>query len=206
MSRIIGCEGLHLALLTPETDVVGGTPTWETPVAVPSLIAIDIKDNKETVEFYSDNKIEQVISAFSGKEVSIELGYITKEIEAMVSGNRYIEGVYIQDANAIANEVALMFKAPLSRGGYRYVCLYKGVLTKEESNFKTKEDSVEGQTIKLSGIFAPLACNGVPSIEVDDVDKTLTATQKAMIAKWFTEVPVFAETPKAPTSVGKVTK
>lgn len=114
MSRIIGCEGLHFALLNSETDVAGGTPTWETPVAVPSLVAIDIKDNKETVEFYSDNKLEQVISAFSGKEVTIELGYITKEIEAMISGNRYEEGVYIQDANAVAGEIALMFKAPLN--------------------------------------------------------------------------------------------
>lgn len=191
MSRIIGCEGLHFALLNSETDVVGGTPTWETPVAVPSLIAIDIKDNKDTVEFYSDNKLEQVINAFSGKEVTIELGYLSKEIEAMISGNKYEEGVFIQDANAVAGEIALMFRAPLSKGGFRYVCLYKGILAKEESNYKTKEDSVEGQTVKLTGVFAPLASNGVPSIEVDDNDKKLTQTQKTMISKWFTEVPVF---------------
>lgn len=191
MSRIIGCEGLHFALLNSETDVVGGTPTWEDPVAVPSLIAIDIKDNKDTVEFFSDNKLEQVINAFSGKEVTIELGYLSKEIEAMISGNRYEEGVYIQDADAVAGEIALMFRAPLSKGGFRYVCLYKGILAKEESNYKTKEDSVEGQTVKLTGVFAPLASNGVPSIEVDDNDKKLTQTQKTMISKWFTEVPVF---------------
>lgn len=194
MSRIIGCESLYFAKLNSETDIAGGTPTWETPVAVPSLVAIDIKDNKETVEFYSDNKLEQVISAFSGKEVTIELGYISKEVEAMISGNRYEEGVYIQDANAVAGEIALMFKAPLSRGGYRYVCLYKGILTKEESNYKTKEDTVEGQTVKLSGVFAPLASNGVPSIEVDDNDTNLTPAQKTMIGKWFTEVPVYNAT------------
>lgn len=194
MSRIIGCEGLHFALLNSETDIAGGTPTWETPVAVPSLVAIDIKDNKETVEFYSDNKLEQVISAFSGKEVTVELGYLTKEVEAMISGNRYEEGVYIQDANAVAGEIALMFKAPLSRGGFRYVCLYKGILTKDESSYKTKEDTVEGQTVKLSGVFAPLASNGIPSIEVDDNDTSLTPKQKAMISKWFNEVPVYSAT------------
>lgn len=197
MSRIIGCEGLHFALLQPETDVVGGTPTWDAPVAVPSLIAIDIKDNKDTVEFYSDNKLEQVINAFSGKEVTVELGHLSKEVEAMISGNRYEEGVYIQDANAVAGEIALMFKAPLSRGGFRYVCLYKGILTKEESNYKTKEDSVEGQTIKLTGVFAPLASNGVPSIEVDDTDTKLTSAQKTMISNWFKNVPVFNATAKS---------
>ncbi|MGL5718294.1 MAG: major tail protein [Paraclostridium sp.] len=191
MSRIIGCEGLHFALLTPETDIAGGKPVWETPVAVPSLIGIDIADNKETVEFYSDNRLEQVISAFSGKEVSIELGYLSKEVESMISGNRYEEGVYIQDANAVAGEIALMFKAPLSRGGFRYVCLYKGILAKDESNYKTKEDSVEGQTITLSGVFAPLASNGIPAIEVDDTDKSLTPAQRTMIEGWFTKVPEF---------------
>jgi phi13 family phage major tail protein len=194
MSRVIGCEGLHIALLNTETDVAGGTATWEEPVAVPSLIGIDIKDNTEKVEFYSDNKLEQVISAFSGKEVSIELGYLTKEIESMISGNKYEEGVYIQDSNAVANEVALMFKAPLSRGGFRYVCLYKGILAKDESSYKTKEDSVEGQTVTLSGVFAPLTSNGIPSIEVDDNDKKLTDKQKTMIRNWFTQVPVYAST------------
>ena len=194
MSRVIGGEGLHIALLNTETDVAGGTATWEEPVAVPSLIGIDIKDNTEKVEFYSDNKLEQVISAFSGKEVSIELGYLTKEIESMISGNKYEEGVYIQDSNAVANEVALMFKAPLSRGGFRYVCLYKGILAKDESSYKTKEDSVEGQTVTLSGVFAPLTSNGIPSIEVDDNDKKLTDKQKTMIRNWFTQVPVYAST------------
>ena len=194
MSRVIGCEGLHIALLNTETDVAGGTATWKEPVAVPSLIGIDIKDNTEKVEFYSDNKLEQVISAFSGKEVSIELGYLTKEIESMISGNKYEEGVYIQDSNAVANEVALMFKAPLSRGGFRYVCLYKGILAKDESSYKTKEDSVEGQTVTLSGVFAPLTSNGIPSIEVDDNDKKLTDKQKTMIKNWFIQVPVYAST------------
>lgn len=191
MSRIIGCEGLHIAKVTKDDAV---STTWGTPVAVPSLIAIDIKDNKETVEFYSDNKLEQVISAFSGKEVTVELGYLTKEIEAMISGNRYEEGVYIQDANAVASEIALLFKAPLSRGGFRYVCLYKGILAKDESNYKTKEDSVEGQTVKLSGVFAPLMSNGVPSIEVDDNDENLTPKQKTMITNWFTTVPQYSAT------------
>ena len=191
MSRIIGCEGLHIAKVTKDDAT---STTWGTPVAVPSLIAIDIKDNKETVEFYSDNKLEQVISAFSGKEVTVELGYLTKEIEAMISGNRYEEGVYIQDANAVAGEIALLFKAPLSRGGFRYVCLYKGILTKDESNYKTKEDSVEGQTVKLSGVFAPLMSNGVPSIEVDDNDENLTPKQKTMITNWFTTVPQYSAT------------
>ena len=82
----------------------------------------------------------------------------------------------------------------VSRGGFRYVCLYKGILTKEESNYKTKEGSVEGQTVKLSGVFMPLTANGIPSIEVDDNDTNLTQAQKTMIEQWFKKVPVFSAT------------
>ena len=190
MARVIGCEGLHIAKLL--TDTKEGA-TWEKPIAVPSLIAIDIKDNSEKVELYSDDKLEQVITAMTGKEVTIELGGIEKEVLALISGNTYEEGVFIQSADAVANEVALMFKAPLSRGGFRYCALYKGVLAQEETNYKTKEGSVEGQTIKLTGVFMALE-NGVPYIEVDDNDKNLTPAQKAMVNSWFTKVPVFEKT------------
>lgn len=195
MARVIGCEGLHIAKLL--TDTKEGA-TWEKPIAVPSLIAIDIKDNSEKVELYSDDKLEQVITAMTGKEVTIELGGIEKDVLALISGNTYEEGVFIQSADAVANEVALMFKAPLSRGGFRYCALYKGVLAQEETNYKTKEGSVEGQTIKLTGVFMALE-NGVPYIEVDDNDKNLTPAQKAMVNSWFTKVPVFEKTTeKAP--------
>ena len=79
--RIIGVKGLHIAEVL--TDTASET-TWGTPVPVPSLISIDIADQKENVTFYSDDQIEQVIPAFSGKEVSIELGYLTHEIESKI--------------------------------------------------------------------------------------------------------------------------
>ena len=73
MSRIIGVRDLHIAKITK--DDLSGT-TYESPVAVPSLISIEIADNTENVTFYSDDVVEQVIPAFSGKEVPIELGYL----------------------------------------------------------------------------------------------------------------------------------
>lgn len=50
--RIIGVKGLHIAEVL--TDTVSET-TWAEPVAVPSLISIDISDQKENVTFYSDS-------------------------------------------------------------------------------------------------------------------------------------------------------
>lgn len=181
MSRIIGCQQLHIAEVL--TDTADGA-TFATPVPVPAVIAIDITDNSENVTFYSDDVVEQVIPAFSGKEVTIELGYLDHSIESKISGNSYENGVFIQNANATAKEYALLFRAPLSKGGFQYVCLYKGVLSRTESKYKSKEDSIEGQTVTLNGVFMPLVYNGNVAMKANSTDTQADAT----IKKWFTAV------------------
>lgn len=182
MSRIIGCEQLHIAEVTKD-DLSG--VTFGTPKPVPSLISIDVTDQTENVTFYSDDTIEQVIPAFSGKEVTIELGYLSNELEAMISGNEYANGVFTQTKDAVAKEFAIMFRAPKSKGGYQYVCLYKGVLAREEANYKTKEDSIESSNVTLNGVFMPLIYNGKVSIKADS-DESEPST---LISTWFTKVP-----------------
>lgn len=199
MSRIIGVNGLHLAEVL--TDTVSGA-TFGTPVSIPAVIGVDITDNSENVTFYSDDVVEQVIPAFSGKEVSVELGYLTHEVESMISGNTFADGVFIQNANVTAKEYALLFRAPLSRGGFQYVCLYKGVLSRTESNYKSKEDSIEGQTVTLNGVFMPLQFNGNVAVKANSTD----AGSEALIAKWFTEVPMPTITPAETRSVKAASK
>ena len=186
MSRIIGCKNLHLAPVTQDT--LEGT-TWGSPVPVKSLISVSITDQKENVTFYSDDAIEEVIPSFSGKEVTIELGYLTPEVEAMISGNTYNKGLFTQSANATAKEFALLVEAPLSKGGTRKVCLYKGVLAKDESAYQGKAESVESSNVTLSGIFMPLQSNGLVEIKADSNDENLTEQEKQVVQKWFTKVP-----------------
>lgn len=183
MSRIIGCQGLHIAEVTKD-DATG--TTWGTPIKVPALISIDIQDNSENVTFYSDDTVEQVIPSFAGKEITVTLGHISNELEAMISGNTYENGVFTQNANATAKEFALMFKAPKSKNGaFQYVALYKGVLARTESNYKTKEDSVESSDVTLEGVFMPLQSNGKVAIKADSDDES----PSELIATWFTKVP-----------------
>ena len=186
MSRIIGCKNLHIAELTKD-DASG--VAWETPVPVKSLISISIADQKENVTFYSDDTVEEVIPTFGSKEVSIELGYLTPEIEAMISGNTYENGVYTQSANATAKEFALLFSAPLSKGGERRVCLFKGVLGRDESAYQGKAESVESSNVTLSGVFMPLQHDGTVETRVDTSDAQLNGEGKALSDAWFTKVP-----------------
>lgn len=195
MSRIIGCQQLHLAEVL--TDTLEGA-TFGVPEIVPSVISVEIADNSENVTFYSDDVVEQVIPAFSGKEVTIELGYLDHKTESKISGNKFENGAFVQNANATAKEYALLFRAPLSRGGFQYVCLYKGVLSRTESTYKTKEDSIEGQTVTLSGVFMPLVYNGNVAIKANSTDEGA----ETLTSKWFTKVPMLGQESEEEPGVG----
>lgn len=181
MSRIIGVRDLHIAKITKD-DLTG--TTYESPLSVPSLISVEISDNTENVTFYSDDVVEQVIPAFSGKEVTIELGYLTNELEALISGNSYENGVFTQSSDAVASEYAIMFRAPLSKGGFQYVTLYKGVLSRNEANYKGKEESIESSNVTLTGVFMPLLSNGKVSARANSEDEGAGE----FTSKWFTTV------------------
>lgn len=195
MSRIIGVRDLHIAKLTK--DNLGAAPTWEKPVRVPSLINVSVSDTVETSKFFSDDTVEQSFSKTSSKEVTIELGYLTNELEALITGKEYKNGVLVQGSNDAPAEVALLFRAPKSKGGFRYMALYKGTLARTEGEYKTQEDSVESATVKLTGTFIPLATNGKMAVTADDdvqIENELEKTKfEEIIANWFTKVPVIEE-------------
>lgn len=184
MSRIIGCRDLHVVPLV--SDVVGGKPTYGTPVRVPSLINIGITDSVEQSKFYSDDSVEQAFSKTSGKDVTIELGYITNELEALITGKEIDEnGVLVQSDSDLPCEVALLFRAPKSKGGaFRYICLYKGTLNRTESEYATQEDGVESSNVTLTGTFISLLSNGKMSAVADSDDK---GTEDS-VQNWFTKV------------------
>lgn len=184
MARVIGLKNLHYAILT--SDTVEGVE-YQTPKRLESAINLDIQDNTEQVTFYSDDKVEQVINAYAGKEVTLELGYLPNELEAAITGNTYNAetGIFSQDVNAVAPEIALIFEAPKSNGASRYGVLYKGVFAVEGETYATQEDSVEGQTVKLKGVFMPLTYNGKPSAKLDTDSG---ASDNTAQTNWFKQV------------------
>ncbi|HAU85084.1 MAG TPA: hypothetical protein DCW90_06175 [Lachnospiraceae bacterium] len=190
MSRIVGCRDMHIAKLTKDTP--GGTPTWDKPIRVPSLINVSVSDTVEQSKFYSDDVIEQSFSKTAGKEITIELGYLTTELEALITGKEYKNGVLVQGGDDMPMEVALLFRAPKSKGGFRYMVLYKGTLARTESEYATQEDSVESATVKLVGTFIPLASNGKMAATADSDtligDGDADIALQEMITNWFDEV------------------
>ena len=157
--------------------------TWGDPVKVKSLISISETDNKDNVTFYSDDAVEDVIPTFSSKEVSIELGYLTPELEALITGNEYKNGLLTQSATATSKNFAIMFEAPMSKGGYRKICYYKGVLSRDEASYQTKGDSIESSNVTLKGVFMPLQSNGLTKISKTHGNKLVSGIINCILKK-----------------------
>lgn len=185
MARIIGCRDLHIAKLTEDVSD-GVTAKYDAPVAVPSLVSMKIKDNVEQSKFFSDDTVEQTFSKTSGKEVTIELGYLSNELEALITGKTVdANGVLVQSGDDMPKEVALLFRAPKSSSGdFRYICLYKGTLARTESEYNTQEEGVESSNVTLTGVFSPLISTGEMAAIADSDDIGTTES----IAAWFTTV------------------
>ena len=183
MSRIIGCRDLHIAELV--TDA-GEKPTYKTPVKVPSLISVSITDSVEQSKFFSDDSVEQAFSKTSGKEVTIELGYLTNDLEARITGKEVDEsGFLLQSGSDAPKEVALLFRAPKSKGNaFRYLCLYKGTLARTESEYTTQEEGVECSNVTWTGTLVPLLSTGRMAAVADSDDEL---TSEAVNA-WFKTV------------------
>ena len=182
MARIIGCESLYLAEVTKD-DATG--VTFDVPFAVPALVNVTIKDNTSSVTFYSDDTVEQVIPSFTGKEVTVELGYIDNELESKVLGTVYENGVAIQSNISNPKNYAMLFKAPKSDGSFQYICIYKGVFSRTQDAYKGKADKVAGETVSLTGTFMPLVYNGQVACKADSSD----VGNADVIKTWFTKVP-----------------
>ena len=184
MSRIIGCRDLHIAELARDNS--GAKPGYKKPVRVPSLISLSISDAVQQSNFYSDDIVEQTFSKTASKEVTIELGYLSNELEVFITGKTTDSaGVHLQKSSDTPKEIALLFRAPKSKGGdFRYVCLYKGTLSRTESEYATQEDSVESSNITLTGTFIPLISTDVMSAVIDSEDDKASD----VIDTWFDEV------------------
>lgn len=218
MARIIGVRDVHLIPLEKD-DTPGTKPTYQPglPIKLESIISVDISDQSENVTFYSNDNVEQLIPSFSGKEVTMELGYLPQSAEAILSGNKYENGVYTQTSDAIAPNFALMFRAPKStcnnangvdldltkEGAFRYVVLFKGILSRNEENYQGKQDTIESSNVTLTGLFMPTTWNGEIELRADndvtfgpagqvptdfDVDEAKKQNYKDMINQWFDEV------------------
>ncbi len=153
--RQIGLKDVHVALI--ESDGVSGT-VYKAPVKISRAITAKITPSVNSETLYSDDGVEDELSAFAGCEVEIEQNALTLEHRALILGKRYKNGELVENSGDLPPKLALLFKSEKSTSTkanpvYRYCVLYKGKFSEIEDEYETKGEKPNSKTTKIKGKF-----------------------------------------------------
>lgn len=103
-----GLSNVYYAVATIADD---GTATYETPVAIPGGVNINLDPEGESEPFYADNIVYFVSTANSGYTGSLEIARVPDSFRTDVLGD-VVDGkdVYFEDADAPTVHFALLFQ------------------------------------------------------------------------------------------------
>lgn len=183
MARQIGLKDIHIALLTKDD---GTGVTYATPSKLERAISAKLTPKVSSENIYSDDTVEDVITAFEGVDVEIEINQLSLESRAKLQGAKVVKGVLIESKDDISPTLALGFKSKKNNGKYRFVWLLKGKFELTSDEYDTEGEKPQPKTAKLKGTFFARDNDGnfrfIADEDASGVDETIITT-------WFTTVP-----------------
>lgn len=183
MARQIGLRDIHIAVLTKD-DNTGAT--YDAPVKLERAINAKLTPKSNSENIYSDDSVEDIITAFEGVDVEIEVNQLSLETRAKLQGAKVVKGVLIENKDDIPPTIALGFKSKKNNGKYRFVWLLKGKFELASDEYDTEAEKPKAQSAKLKGSFYSRDFDGnyrfIADEDVVGVDATI-------ISGWFTAVP-----------------
>lgn len=187
--RQIGLKDVHVALI--ESDGVSGT-VYKVPVKISRAITAKITPSVNSETLYSDDGVEDELSAFAGCEVEIEQNALTLEHRALLLGKRYQNGELVENSGDLPPKLALLFRSEKSNSTkanpvYRYCVLYKGKFSEIEDEYETKGEKPNSKTTKIKGKFYDRDSDGnwrlmldtdAEGVDADKIKNFFTAVQE----------------------------
>lgn len=188
--RQIGLKRLGLAVYNGEQL---GKPTWGAIEIIKQAVEVSTTNVYSEYAFYSDDQIEESAKTLTSVEVAITLGYITNELKAKYLGlNRVEESGFTKVGGSTnAPQVAVVYEVTKSNGESDYKVIYNCKLALDESTNRTKEDSITGVEVKITGVGIPCPITGdiLGEISTDDNGTSIEPLKKkAIIDAFFTTV------------------
>lgn len=186
-SRTAGCKDIYIALVTENTATAYATGT---PVKLARAIKAKIAEKWSSEKIYSDDSTEEVLSAYEGTEVELEVNALAPQDRAILFGQLYENGFLVKSSDDIAPEVAVGWRERKLNGKYEFKWLYVGKFSEgidEEAN--TREGKLSPTTKSIKGSFYERSIDNEYEISVDEANLIDTDTDaKAAIANWFSKV------------------
>ncbi|WP_069648986.1 major tail protein [Caloranaerobacter ferrireducens] len=183
MARQIGLKDIHIAVLTQD-DNTG--VTYDTPIKLERAISARLSPKVSSENIYSDDTVEDVITAFEGVDVEIEINQLSLESRAKLQGAKVVKGVLIESKEDIPPTLALGFKSKKNNGKYRYVWLLKGKFELASDEYDTEGEKPQPKSAKIKGTFFARDYDGNYRFIADEDQAGIDQT---IIDGWFTAVP-----------------
>lgn len=173
--KATGILNAHFAIYDPKTKVYG------TPKAIKDLETLSITETYAEGSNYADNLRNIYIKELVGADLSLTFSSISREIEAEITGQKYLKGEVAYSTNANAPQVALLFEKTYSDGTTDRIVYYNCKLSKDNENGETKTDSFNFVEDTLSGQAIPMS-ETVKTKESNGTDVPLNGILKYVIA------------------------
>lgn len=186
-SRTCGCKDLYVALVeqNTETQYVAGTPR-----KLSRLVKAKIDEKWTAEKIYSDDETEEVITAYEGTDVELEVNALAPQDRAFLFGQRYENGYLVKTSNDMAPEVAIGWRERKLNGKYEFRWLYVGKFGEgisDEAN--TKEGKLSPTTKSIKGSFYERSIDNEYEISVDESNLISEYTDaKTALESWFSAV------------------
>lgn len=175
----IGLRDVYYAKL--QTDPVGGTATYDTPVRIVGAISANVNPNSSSASLFADDGPQDTAATLGEISLELNMADLPLATQAELLGHTIEDGVLKKRGGDVPPWVAVGFRTLKSNGSYRYYWLNKGKFATPEEDLKTKGDSIEFQTPTITGSFVKRDSDDEWQRQADS-DDTESATA---ITNWF---------------------
>lgn len=181
-----GLKNVHYALIT----YTAGVPSWDTPVAVPGAVNVNLTKETSESDFYADDVKYFHVASNNGFSGTLEMADFPVQMRKDLFGQSVTATgkMLLEAASDTPAEFALMFEINGDQAPERY-CFYRCMATTPDVNGATKADSVEVQTQSCNLTVMPVIDPTASSpIDGKVSYKTTADTPSATYSAFFSAV------------------
>ena len=176
-----GFSNVHVAFL----DSSASTPTWDTVIAIPGGVNVEIEEDGNENNFYADNGVYAALGSAAGLSGSIELALFPDTFLAEAMGYRVdANGGLVEIAGATKKPFAIGFQIENDESGRR-AWMYNVTLSRPQESHGTTTDSIDVATETADFKASPLVIGGE---KVTKYSLTRTADNATVYDAFFTSV------------------
>lgn len=153
VKRAEGCRFAHVAPMKIST----GKLSYDAYIPVVGLESITTTPVFAELSAFSDNQQDTNRKKPIAYDISIVLRELSQELEALFMGQTYENGRKYTSTNDVQNPVAFAYQQTNSDGTYTNILYYNVTLSRESRENTSVTDSVEFNSVTLSGRAIPIS-------------------------------------------------